>query len=172
MLRKLLLGRMLCQPKVGDSHAMPKIWKLMFRSEGAPSERLTRSSHARRLHQGTIITLIFEVGGSKVALHSAGKSVPVNSAVQSAGRTLQASMLVDHQVGLEDGGSKVELHTAGQSVPVNAAVQNAGRTLQASMMVIPAAWQHHIPLGHNEPFGGLGVPAKAFPVPKAFPGPM
>ncbi len=102
----------------------------------------------------------------------AGKSLPVNSALQSAGRTCQVSMMVDHQVDLEVGGSKVEPHSAGQSVPVNSAVQSAGRTLQASMMVIPAAWQHHIPLGREEPFVGLGVPAKACPVPKAFPGPM
>ena len=60
MLMKLLLGRMLCQPKVGDSHAMPKIWMLKFRSEGAPSERLPRSSHARRLRQGAIIRLILK----------------------------------------------------------------------------------------------------------------
>ena len=77
-----------------------------------------------------------EVGGSKVEPSSAGK-VLANTAVQSAGRTLPASLMVAPRVDLEVGGSKVELSLAGKSVPVNTAVQNAGRTLQASLLAAP-----------------------------------
>ena len=58
------------------------------------------------------------------------------------------------------------------NIPVYTTGPKASRRFQeqASMRVVPAAWQHHVGSCPEKPFGGLGIPAKAFPVPaKAFP---